>query len=136
MRNMSQDNQNEQLSKIGNWVLSRLDKYESMIVLVFLVGFVLKVMTDLKVGILIVISLTTLAILYFLKGFSATGDENAGGLEIFVDKLVSFGGSVATIGILFRIEYWPGYHMMILSGCMTLAISLPIILVLKSKNLI
>jgi hypothetical protein len=131
---MNKTTQNEQLTKIGNLVSSQLLKYEVIIVLVFLTGLVLRLTTDLKVSALIILSLNTLATLYFFSAFSVPKDENANGLEIFINKLASFSSSVAIIGILFRLQHWPGYNNMIILGCITLIILIPVILIIKSKK--
>lgn len=132
--NMYQTNKDEQLIKIGNWISLRLNKYESIITLIFAVLLILKMNTNLALGIFITLSLNSLAILYFFNAFSTPENENAGGIERFVNKLVSFSSSVAIIGILFKIEHWPGHDIMIMLGCTTLLILLPVISIIKSKK--
>jgi len=131
---MIQNDQNEQLIKIGNWISPRLDKYEFIIVIVFLTALLFKMSTDLEISILIVLSLMSLSILYFFNAFSCSNDEKAGGVERFIVKLVSLSGSIVSIGILFRLEHWPGYNAMLISGCATLVILFPIIIIIKSKK--
>jgi hypothetical protein len=103
---MKYSTQNEQASKIGNWIVLRIDKYEVILALIFIVTFFLKRSTDLPVGIFMVISLLTLSTLYFFSGFAIIKDEHAGGIEIFVNKLASWSCSVGLISILYRLQGW------------------------------
>lgn len=131
---MDQLNKNEELAKIGNKISAPLNRYEPFIAVFSLALIFLKNSTELKVGIFIVIILTSLAILYFFKAYARTDDENAGGGEIFVDKLISFSSSLTTIGILFRIQHWPGFNQMLLAGSGALAVLFVVILVLRSRK--
>ncbi|MBN1188067.1 MAG: hypothetical protein JXB49_37680 [Bacteroidales bacterium] len=131
---MTPNSQNEILVKIGNWISPRLDKYESIIALIFAVVVILKLNTDLKVGILLVLTLSTLSTLYFFNAYSFPDNDNAGGLERFVFKLSLLSGSVASVGILFCLQHWVGYDIMLSCGCITLAILLPVVLIIKSKK--
>jgi len=126
--------QNEQLTAVAKFISTKLNKYEALIGIIFLIGLILKIKTDWNVGILIVLSLNTLAALYFLSAFSVYDDENAGAIEIFIHKLVSYSTSIATIGIMFSIQHWPGSSKLIVVGCITLIVLLPIILNIKSKK--
>jgi len=131
---MIQSTHNEQISKIANWIAIRLEKYEVILALLFLGSLILKSFTQVPVNIIIVLSLMSLAILYFFSGFSSINDENVDGFEIFLNKLSFWGCSVGIIGILFRIECWAGYETMIRVGCFTIAIVLPFIIYIKSKK--
>lgn len=129
---MIQSNQNEQIIKIGNWVAARLNRFETILTFVFLLTMGLKMATKLDVNVLLILTLITLANLYFFNAFSVY--ENAGGMEIFLNKIVSICCSVSIIGILFRIQHWSGYEIMLPISCTTLIVSLAIMLYLKSKN--
>lgn len=131
---MNKTYQNEQLSKIGNLISSKLNMYEAILFIIFLAGLFLKIATDWNVSILIILSLNTLAVLYFFSAFSVSDDKNDGRIEIFIKKLVSISSSIAIMGILFRLQHWQGYFNMIIVGCATLIILLPIILTIKSKK--
>ena len=131
---MIQSKQNEQLVKMSNRLTRKLDKYEVILALIFLVILLLHISSDFQVGVFMTITLSTLAVLYFFKAYSMSDDDNAGGLERFIDKLASLSLSVCLIGIMFRLENWPGYDKMLLIGSSTLVIILPIILVMQSKK--
>lgn len=125
---------NELVIKIGNWISPRLNNYEAIIILFLLIGFVLRVFSLLQSSVLIAVPIMTLATLYTFDTFSISIDENAGGIEQFIYKLCSISSSVGIIGILFLLERWPGNDVFIMTGCLTLIILIPIILVIKSKK--
>lgn len=131
---MIQSNQNEQIIKVGNWVAARLNKFESFLTFVFLLVMGLHIGTKLNVNVFLVLTLLTLANLYFLNAFSVTDDENTGGLKAFLYKLISVCCSISVIGILFRILHWSGYEIMLPISCIALILSLAGILYLKSKK--
>ena len=131
---MLQSKQNEQIIKISNWLAPRADKYESILAFVFLVVLSIHISTDLPVGIFMTMALTTLASLYFFRAYSVSDDSKAGGMERFIDKLASMSLSVCIIGILFRLENWPGYDTMLILGSITLVIVFLAILILQSKK--
>jgi hypothetical protein len=131
---MIQSKQNEQAAKIGNWIASRLTRYETILFLIFVFGLTLKVSTDVAIEIIIVLTLFALAIMYFFFAFATSVNENAGVLEVFFHKISCMALSAGTIGILFRLENWAGYQTMMLCGCISLLIILLIGLILKSKK--
>lgn len=131
---MKYNTQNEQASKIGNWILPRIDKYEVILALVFIMALFLKRSTTLPVGIFMVLSLLTLSTFYFFSGFAIIEDEHAGGIEIFVHKLASWSCSVGLISILYRLQGWVPYKIMAIVGCGTLLILLLVIFYLNSKK--
>jgi hypothetical protein len=131
---MNYATQNELVSKMGNWIASRLDKYEAILFLFFIVTFLLKLSTSIPVNILVVLTLMTLSSIYFFSAFASINDEYAGGLESFLHKLASWACSIVVIGIMFRLQKWFGYKNMILIGCCTLIIVLTIILYNNSKK--
>lgn len=129
---MIQSNQNEQIIKVGNWVAVRLNKFESILTFIFLLVMGLKMGTKLNVNVFLVLTLLTLANLYFFNAFSV--HENASGMEIFLNKIIAIFCSASVIGILFRILHWPGYEIMLPISCIALILSLAGILYLKSKK--
>jgi hypothetical protein len=130
---MLQNNQNEQLTKIANRITPRLDRYESVIFLILLVALLLRISTNLPTGIVIALALISLSTLYFFSAFSFKEDEHTGGMGLFIEKLTAISASVGVIGMLFTLQRWPGADKMLLIGCGTLLISLPIIYYYKSR---
>lgn len=131
---MIQSKQNEQLAKISNRLSPKLDKYEAILAFVFLIVLILQIVSDLQVGVFMTLTLSTLAVLYFFKAYSMPDDDNAGGMERFIDKLAYLSLVVGIIGILFRLENWQGYNEMLIIGTSTLIIIFPVILVMQSRK--
>ncbi len=131
---MIQTVQNEQATKMGNWIATRLDKYEAIIFVILVFALILKATTNIPINTLIVLALMSMAIMYFFSAFANIIFDYAGGLDIFFHKLASWGCSIGIIGILFRLQSWANYDIMILVGCATILILLPFILYRKSKN--
>jgi hypothetical protein len=132
---MIQSNQNEVSTQFGNWVAKKLDNYELILVVILAIVLILKILTTIQVGVFIILILGTLSTLYFFNGFAVyTENENIGGLEYFIVKLASWGCSIATIGILFRLLSWPNNEIMLIIGSLTLIFSLIGVLVIKNKK--
>jgi hypothetical protein len=131
---MIQATQNEQATKIANWIAPRIDNYEAILFLIFSIALILRISTAVPTDILMVLTLLVLAILYFFNAFAIIDDPYAGGVESFLHKLASWACSITIIGILFRIENWTNYKLMLMTGCCTLVIIFPIILYIKSKK--
>src|SRR5512138_2179599 len=131
---MIQNTQNEQAAKIGNWIATRLEKFEAILFLIFIVAFMLKASTDLTVEIIIVLTLMTLATIYFFSAFAMINDEYAGSIESFLHKLASWSCSIAIIGILFTLESWNSAKLFLQIGCFTLIFVIPAIPYINSKK--
>jgi len=131
---MIQNDQKEQLIKIGNWISPRLERYETIMFFIVLAALLLKISTDLPTGIVLTLALSTLSILYFFNAFSFKEDEYAGGMERFIEKIAAFGASIGINGILFTLLRWPGGDLTIICGCGTLIITLPLIYYFKSRQ--
>ena len=131
---MPQKKQSEQMTKVGNWIAPLVNKYESVLVLLFVIGLFIKTSTDLSKNFLIIISLSVLIVLYYLRSFYISDEENIGPWDRFADKLSYYACCVGAVGILFRLGNWPGYRVMVLIGCMTISTSLIAILYCKIKK--
>jgi hypothetical protein len=101
---------------------------------VLIIALVIKRLTNFPAGIFVNISLLALSTLYFFSAFASFKDEQAGGIEIFVNKLLSWSCSVGITAILFRLESFKGYKPLAAIGCGILLILLPVILYIKSKK--
>ena len=131
---MIQATQNEQAAKIGNWIAPRLDKFEIILFLVFIISLILRISTDLPVALLLIASLMILSTLYFFAAFASINDEYAGGMESFLHKLASWSCSIILVGALFRIQMWPNSKLLLQIGCITLIIVLSMILYTNSRK--
>lgn len=120
--------------KVGNWMISRLNNYEVVLFLVFFIFSFINLTTNGSFGIIIIIALLTLSTFYFFTGFADLNDEYAGGLEIFIHKLVSWALSVSLVGVLFITQGWAKSSLLLLLGSCTLLCCLPIILWSNKKK--
>lgn len=127
---MIQNSQNEQLIKISKWISPRLDRYEVFLFIILVAALLLRISTTLPTGIIITLSLTTLATMYFICSFSSK-NESTVALEHFIKLLVGLAESMATIGILFSLMNWPSSKLMLMQGISGLMFSLLILLVMK-----
>lgn len=131
---MFQPQENEQMKLVANRIFSRLNDYEMILGILFLISLILKSVTNAPLSILVVISLLGLASLYFFSGFAALNDENAGGIEIFLHKLSCWALSVCLIGILYFLQRWKFSDLFLLVGSITsLACLAGIIWIRKNK---
>jgi hypothetical protein len=131
---MNQLEQQDNKAKIGNWVAPRLNKFESILALLFILELILRATTNIPVVTIMVLTLITLAVLYFFNSFAISDDENVNSFEIFLNKLSAFSCSTATIGIMYRLLNWPGYSIMLMTGCFTLIFIFFILLYLKATK--
>lgn len=131
---MTEMKQNEQIVKISNWLAPKIDKYELILAFVFLVVLSLHISTELPMGVFMILDLTTLAAIFYIRAYSIPDDPNAGVTERVIDKIASMSLSVCIIGILFRLESWPGYDTMLSIGLITLGIAFLSIFFFKFKN--
>ncbi len=81
---------------------------------------------------LIVISFSTLSILYYIMAFRLSPPEN--NTTIFLNKLIQISLSVAMIGILFTIQHYMGAAIMLRISIITMFIGLIFTFITKLKN--
>lgn len=120
--------------KFSNWFDPKADTYELILVIVFIGFLVLQSLFGLAVNKYLILLLGALSILYYLKIHTISKDPYAGGIELFIDKVSSQVLSVAVIGVLFKLQSWPGANTMLFLPAITLIILLPVMLYLQSKN--
>lgn len=135
MKNLLISNQdNEMIRKIGQLIQRRLDKYELLLVALFIISILLKVAAFEPGEILLTLVLVTMACLYFFSSYGGIQQEQAGDLDTFLHKLLGWGSSVGCIGILFRIQNWEGYGLILLIGAATLAVSFIMLMIRIGKK--
>jgi hypothetical protein len=125
--------ENEYLVKIAGKLANSLPAVETFLALSSLAGFLLKYFNIGIGGIILVISLGALAIVYFLLAFKSIEPET-GAVKIFVNKLIYWGLSVCVLGILFRIQNYPGFNNMIIIGSITLFFTVIYSLIKEAGN--
>jgi len=117
---------------IENWLLKNYRIIEMIILIIFLIAFIF------KVNFLIGISLTTLAILYFIRSqFQMPGDPS------MIKQVIHFGMPIAwaisIIGIMFTILKLPGSSAQIKVGISSMSVIIIIHLIfnfMKNENII
>ncbi len=129
---MRRNTQNTFSILISNWIAPRLDKLETILGLSFLVGLILKMYSEIPSFFIIYLSLAALATVYFFNASSMEG-ENTDAWARIVNRLSSWGCSVACLGILFLTQNYPGSLNMISISSVTLILMFAAMVYLNSK---
>jgi hypothetical protein len=123
-----------------------MNKLEKILGLIVLVALIFKLTLITGGGILIVLSLSVLAIIYYPFGFALFNkigfqqifkrDSYKGLSALRIIGAIGVGTalSIICIGILFKLQHWPGSKINLLAGLITSLILLIIILIKYSKN--
>ncbi|HOT89048.1 MAG TPA: hypothetical protein PKZ43_08500 [Bacteroidales bacterium] len=115
---------NEKLAKLAKKLDSKLSSIEAILVLTSLIGLFLR-SSNIPLGtFILLISLSTLAIMYYIISYRLSADKEISPMKNFLDKLCLWGLSISIIGILFRLQNYPGFQSMISIGCSTLILFL------------
>ena len=124
----------ESKEKIGNLALIGIKRYELIIVLVILLSFIGKILEIDTADIFFVLSTGFLSVLYFVRAFAKIDIIFSGGLDVFTNSLYSYSLSLTLLGVLFRLNQFPGYTMMLMVGLITLFITTVLIIYLISQK--
>ncbi len=123
---------NLQTQKMGDWIFNKLPRLEFFLVILIVIGIVLR-MTGIQAGgIILTLSFSLLAVFYFLRAYKILGEGSA--MERFYNKLLSYGWSIAMIGILYMIQSWPGAEPMMMVSASTQLIIIIAIIIGKTKR--
>jgi len=128
-----QTSMNEVAIKIGNWLAPILNIVEAILFAIFVFALIMNTSTGMSVDILLIVVLSTMALAYFFHGHATVNFVNVGAMDVFYHRLTSWGCAIGTLGILFCLQNWPGYEMMIWLGVANGVIILPFVLYRKSK---
>lgn len=105
-------------------------KIELILISLIIIGVLLK---STEIGnILIVISFSTLSILYYIMAFRLISSENK--TVVFLNKLIQISFSVGMLGILFAIQHYVGADVMLRIAIITMFIGLVFTFINKLKN--
>ncbi|MDF2454077.1 MAG: hypothetical protein K0R51_70 [Cytophagaceae bacterium] len=108
-------------------------KVEKIILGVVALALVFKFMHFAGANMILVVSLSTLAMVYFGGGFwFAKGKDEQKRTGLAVIAGMAF--SITCMGILFRLLYWPGGKAMLMLPALALPILLAVIFYLKGKE--
>ena len=97
-------------------ISKKLKIIESVIGIMILILLILRIESFRIFDFLMIISLTSLSILYFLQSFLIIADKTDDKIDNFIYKLSFMNLSINVVGILFRLEDWPGYETYIFSS--------------------
>jgi hypothetical protein len=125
-----------------------MNKFEKIFGVLAVIALILKFASISGGSILATLSLTSLSFLYYLFGFALFNDiklknifkrssyKGISVLRIISSVGVGLGLSTICLGILFRIQFWPGGRMMLAVGLITILIITIIAFIdfLKSKS--
>ena len=104
---------------------------EKIILLVVIIGLIFKLMHWPFAGLILTISLTSLAMFYIASAFNAFEDKDKNrGLSVVCGIFMS----ITTIGILFKFMHWPMANIQLLVGAIPLPILFLVTLLLKLKQ--
>lgn len=123
-------NNNELLNKIGIKIKPYQITVEIFCIAFLLIGVLLK-NTDFGY-IFIIIAMSILSMLYFLMSFVT--DKSKSKPLIFLYKVIYLSMSVGAIGILYRIQHYPGWPIMLKASFFSLVIALAVKSILKFKS--
>ena len=122
------------LTNLADKASNLLDRIELFAAIGGLAGVILKTMSLPLGGMLMVLSMGTLAMFYFLTSMSLVTDPLADKRDKMIFKLNSMGCSVGIIAILFLAMGWPGFRVMVLMGSVLLIFTSLLMLISKSSK--
>lgn len=108
---------------------------EKILLSIFLIGVVFKLLHWPMAGLLVIIPLSILAMVYYPGGFyflSVRGSAKQQHLAMSISAGIAF--SIAVVGIMFKIQFWPGSALILLVGCAASLLVLVFIQVLKFRS--
>ncbi|MBL0683590.1 hypothetical protein [Aquimarina mytili] len=108
-------------------------KTEIAFTILFIIGLIFNFFDWPASGIILIISLIPLATIYFFAAFYFFCDKTIKKSNIALSIISGFLLSIVPVGILFKLQNWPGAEVNLLSGIITGVILLPIIWLLKVK---
>ena len=109
-------------------------KTEKIVAVIFLVGLLFKLMLWPFGGVLVVISLGGIGMMYFPGAFYFFSDKNISRQNIALSIISGLFLAFVVLGILFKLQYWPGSHLYLLIGTYTSPVLLIITYILKSTS--
>ena len=124
---------NEFSIKIGNFVQTKILKYEYLVILFVILALALRLLKVTNSRLIITLVLSSIACIYFFSAFAINEEIEYSGFELFIKKLVGLASSVSLIGILFKIQKWPNSDIMLTVGLITSICGLTFIVIQKNK---
>ncbi len=120
--------------KLINWLAARFEQFESILVVATLAIILAKELLGAQIEPLLIVSLGTLAYMYFLLAFASINSIATDRKEIAFHKLTLWSCAIGILGILFHLMKWENPNTMLTVSSATLAISLAAILYFKNTK--
>jgi cytochrome c oxidase subunit IV len=120
---MINKNENENLAKLADKIAPKITTIEGTLSFTTFIGLALKISGIPQGAILILLSLSTISLVYFLSAYQSHEAETPA-MTRFLHKLLFWSASICVIGILFRLQSFAGYNTMLIVGCMSLSLGL------------
>jgi hypothetical protein len=130
---MNTTNHNQLPPLLAKFVESNFLKVELVFAVLFLIGLVMKSYETANSGLVLMISIGTLGILYFLGAFIPPSENESSLFRIIGFKVLHISWTVATVGLLFLIQNYPGAMTQTSIGAITMLTAL-VLIILTSLN--
>lgn len=114
--------------------MTMLLKYESLIIVLVVFGIIINILKFQYSEIILSIPFVVLLILYYLRSYAMSSNMNVSVRNRNIDKFYYYSIAVAILGILFQLNGWQGYNIILTFGCIGLLLSLIFILIFKSHQ--
>lgn len=108
-------------------------KTEKSLAILFLIGLIFKLLHLQGAHLILLISLMSLAIIYFPGGFYFFSDKTIKRSNVGLSVIAGLFFSIIAIGMLFKLFKWPYSEIYLLAGMIAGGLLIPLIFFLKSK---
>ena len=123
-----------QLGGFGNKFVIILNKYEWVLLIAVLIGYFLQY-KHIKYGrITLVLSLSSLSMLYFYSSFASIKHNTNIALEKFIHKVLYYSWASSSAAILFFILKWPHVKIILIISLILSLLGLIAMLIYKQNN--
>lgn len=109
-------------------------KTEKVFAGIFILAILFKLMHWPGGDVILVLSLSTIAFLYFPFSIYFFSDKSSKNQNLMLSIIAGFFLSIIPIGLMFKLQYWPGGEFQLLIGTLAALILLVIIFVLKGHK--
>jgi hypothetical protein len=122
------------LGRMGGFAVTFMEKYEILIIIFAVFGISVNILKFPFSEIILTIPFSALAILYYLRSYAMSGNLAVSMRDRNIDKFYYYSIAIAILGILFQLNGWQGYNVILTFGGIGLLITLVLILMFKSNQ--
>lgn len=109
-------------------------KIEKIITVVFIIGLLFRFQDWPGGSLTLILSLTTLSLLYFVAAFYVFSDKTLKQQNLALSIASGVFLSIAPLGILFKLKHWPGAAVLLFVGTIVSIVILFFVLILKPRS--